>query len=762
MYDIRQFRPTLYFLLLLGVTGFAVSAQAPAMWIVATGGILLNAWLVKTGRFVPMSRILANLVTLAGLAVVTLEVHAGDSTPILTIGHFIVFLHLVKLFEQRANRDYGQLLVLSLLLMVAAAISTASLLFGILFIAYLFVSLHCCLLFHLKVEVDQARALYRQPVDKVNPALLRQDLQDLPRSMRRLTGVIAVTGITMAVVVFVFFPRGAGSTFLGPMQTPPSQALSGFNDQVGYQDIARITRNEDVVARVELYHNGEKVVHPLEMLLRGSVLDAYTGSDVSRGHWQWTRSRGQEMPTDKDDVTGVTGASLPFDGGPGDRWTQVINLQPTATNKLFAMAGPINISSQHEMQVRYYPEEEVLEAIPPVLQPITYTVVSTNQLPTTAEPVKLGTDGSEIDPAVANYARQPAVCGTDPSGKPLADYPLAGDHQYDHEIAANFERDLRTNFGYTLDLTNIGSLGGRDPMAAFLTDFRRGHCEYFAGAMTLLCQSLGIPARFVVGFRCEPEDFNSMGDYFQVKQSNAHAWCEVFTGEKWETFDPTSGRGIDAAASHPYLADMKKFFDYLEFKWASSVVAYDTSNRKNLIDTLDYEFDRSAINGGQSASDWVVWVQKRLDAIQKDFASPTVLSCVITGMIFLCFVAVSVFLVERIRLHRRARRIGIELLSGADQYRLARQLRFYDDLLRILAKHHIERPRHLTPLEFSRSLAFLPADVYRDVYRLTELFYRIRYGGVALPPHPRRHLSAVVHRIQQSLDGGADDQLWTR
>src|SRR5580658_4914566 len=150
MYDIRQFRPTLYILLLMGVTGFALAAEAPAMWIVATGGILLNAWLVKTGKFIPMSRILANLVTLAALAVVTIEVRAGDATPILTIGNFIVLLHLVKLFEQRANRDYGQLLVLSLLLMVAAAISTASLLFGLLFIACLFVSLHCCLLFHLK------------------------------------------------------------------------------------------------------------------------------------------------------------------------------------------------------------------------------------------------------------------------------------------------------------------------------------------------------------------------------------------------------------------------------------------------------------------------------------------------------------------------------------------------------------------------------------------------------------------------------------
>src|ERR1700689_3018211 len=204
MYDIRQFRPTLYFPLLLGVTGFTLAAEAPATWILAAGGILVNAWLVKTGRFTPIPRPLANLVTLGGLLLVARQIRAGDATPILTIGNFIVVLHLVKLFEQRANRDYAQLLVLSLLLMVAAAISTASLLFGIIFIVYLFASLHCCLLFHLKVEVDQAREAYQQPVDQAEPLPMIQDQRDLPRSMRRLTGLISLAGIAMAVLVFLF------------------------------------------------------------------------------------------------------------------------------------------------------------------------------------------------------------------------------------------------------------------------------------------------------------------------------------------------------------------------------------------------------------------------------------------------------------------------------------------------------------------------------------------------------------------------------
>src|SRR5256885_534444 len=68
------------------------------------------------------------------------------ATPILLIGQFLVLLQIVKLFEQRANRDYASLLILSLLLVVAAAISTASLLFAMIMIAYLFLALYCCLL----------------------------------------------------------------------------------------------------------------------------------------------------------------------------------------------------------------------------------------------------------------------------------------------------------------------------------------------------------------------------------------------------------------------------------------------------------------------------------------------------------------------------------------------------------------------------------------------------------------------------------------
>lgn len=139
-----------------------------------------------------------------------------------------------------------------------------------------------------------------------------------------------------------------------------------------------------------------------------------------------------------------------------------------------------------------------------MLEPITYTVTSSGELDVPDSPPDQSAERSVIDPAIAAYVRQAGVCGTDALGQPLARYPTSGNHIYDHQIAANIEQHLRSKFTYTTDLTNLGSLGDRDPLAAFLTDFKRGHCEYFAGAMTLMCQSLNIPAHLVVGFRCIP------------------------------------------------------------------------------------------------------------------------------------------------------------------------------------------------------------------------------------------------------------------
>jgi transglutaminase-like putative cysteine protease len=99
----------------------------------------------------------------------------------------------------------------------------------------------------------------------------------------------------------------------------------------------------------------------------------------------------------------------------------------------------------------------------------------------------------------------------------------------------------------------------RYPLEAFLFTDRRGYCEQFSGAMTLMLRMDGIPARVGVGFK--PELFDAATSTWTVRAADAHAWVEVFfTGIGWVSFDPTPathalGSGSSATTSKGALLD---------------------------------------------------------------------------------------------------------------------------------------------------------------------------------------------------------------
>jgi hypothetical protein len=95
-------------------------------------------------------------------------------------------------------------------------------------------------------------------------------------------------------------------------------------------------------------------------------------------------------------------------------------------------------------------------------------------------------------------------------------------------------------------------------------------------------------------------------------------------------------------------------------------------------------------------------------------------------------------------------------MKPAEQLRLVRQLAFYDDLMRSLERHEIRRPRHQTPREFSESLSFLPIEAYHAIRRLTEIFYRVRFGHAQLDPEQNRRLARVVARVSGTLEQNPD------
>jgi hypothetical protein len=754
MYKIRQFKPVLYLLLLVGVTGFALAAQSPGLWVLGATGILLNAWLVASGRFVPMPRLLANVVTVGSTLYCARQMLISGSAAVMVIGQFLVLLHLVKLWEQRANRDYAQLLILSLLLMVAAAINTASLVFGVLFVAYLFLSLYCCLLFHLKVETDAARAALALPEEQVSPERLQQDQRYLSRSMRRLTGFVAAVSILLAVGVFLFFPRGSGANMLSPLQFRPTQALTGFSDQVDFQKVAQITQNTEVMAYVRVWKNDDQVAGGQTLLLRGTTLEHYTGDDDTRGgRWQWTRKFGRG----RDGISLVgAGETLNVVAAPtaGDRWRQVITLRPTGTTTLFALPGAVTftpIKRTVELKVSRG-GDAVLQTSLPMQNPLEYEVVSRGTMQ--APEFSIGTNrppSSRINDRIRQYALRPEVSGTDAAGAALAPRPprdQIAPHPLDAQIAENIERHLQTTFAYTLDLTDARKIiEGQDPLVAFLYDLKRGHCEYFAGAMALMCQSLGMQARVVTGFKCD--EYNDFSGYYMVRQSHAHAWVEVKTPDGWRTYDPTSGNEVGRNQASLWQ-QVTHLFNFLEYTYANSVIAYDNQNQENLVNAMETHMTNTIYRG----SGVIQWLRDWLNSDQLDAITSHIVVIMMVLILLALVGFVGYFLWEKWLLRRRAVRIGLEALPPDEQLRLARQLGFYDDLVQLLARHHIVRPRHLTPLEFSRSLTFLPSAPYETIHRLTEMFYRVRFGKAELDGGQRRRLHETIGRLSAELAPG--------
>jgi transglutaminase-like putative cysteine protease len=106
----------------------------------------------------------------------------------------------------------------------------------------------------------------------------------------------------------------------------------------------------------------------------------------------------------------------------------------------------------------------------------------------------------------------------------------------DYDRVKAIEKYLADNYEYSLDSPVPGP--GRDAVDHFLFDSEIGFCEQFASATAVMLRSLGIPARVIAGYT--PGSHNPFTGYYEVRNSDAHAWVEVwFPNVGWYEFDPT-------------------------------------------------------------------------------------------------------------------------------------------------------------------------------------------------------------------------------
>jgi transglutaminase-like putative cysteine protease len=705
----------------------------------------------------------AGVLSLAVLGWTVLHIRGEARMVLLGVGQFLTVTKLIRLYEHRSNRDYAQVLIMSLLLMVAASILSTGLAFGVLFVAYLVLAFYCCLLFHLKVEIDRATAAQVISPQRSSPMTLRQDQLFLLRSMRRATLLVSLAACAGGVAVFVLFPRGPAGGMFAQIQFR-GEAGTGFSERMSLEQIVRIRENNEVVATVTVFRNERPVPGTATLYLRGLTVDVY-GVERAGGERrpQWVRAVRDLRPLDLGPDSAVAATDTPHGN---DVWRQHVVLNPGVSRYLFLLPGLIlqqrppradslqyghlpAVEPTRALALRYSPSDDSLHRVEPPTTQIEYQALSTN--------------GAIPRPDPADLPRRPPIL-TDPQVlAPIRQYVLDLDLvppgtatvglEEAEATARRFEAHLRSGFTYTLDLTDAtAQFRDLDPVVAFLTRVKRGHCEYFASAMTLMCQSVGIPARVVQGFRADGEAFNPIGGYYVVRQSMAHAWVEAYTERGWVTFDPTSGR---QAAARPATAwqMVRHLFNYLEHLWTERVIAFNNRDRDALLKQMRDGFDRLVVHLADAVQ-FFRWLREMrfLDDVGFwQFFLRAIIFLIIFGTSAI-FALVAWFLYQQSRLRQRAQRIGLGDLPVAEQIRLARELGFYDALTGLLHRAGLRRPPHLTPREWAASLVVLPAPAYRDIRRLTDIFYDVRFGRRQLSPRRQRHLLAAVQALARATE----------
>ena len=289
-----------------------------------------------------------------------------------------------------------------------------------------------------------------------------------------------------------------------------------------------------------------------------------------------------------------------------------------------------------------------------------------------------------------------------------------------------------------------------DPIEDFVANHRSGHCEYFAGALVMMLRSQNIKAHMVVGYK--GGEFNTVGNFYIVRQLHAHAWVEALLaydeipdddGDRyipeglsaWLTLDATPGSADVNLDNNrlPVITRVRELIDYCQFLWDDYVLGLNAMRqeqaiygpiRRNLKAIWDAVFTSDAWQGRWQ---WIVntyhylWRQRLL------------------GIPLLPVVAASVLSVMAMLIrHRKQLAIHRPTWLRSNSAKQAATSRVdwapYKELLEILRSLDIVRQSQETPTEFAATAKLrlashqqlqawqgLPAEI-------TRVYCRLRYG----------------------------------
>lgn len=379
------------------------------------------------------------------------------------------------------------------------------------------------------------------------PASSAPLLAELGFSLRLL-----LLALPVCLAFFVLFPRW-GSPLWGVPETT-LDARSGLADSMAPGSIENLFMDDSTAFRVEFTGTAPA---QSQLYWRGPVFWRYDGRTWSSSFYG-RNIEATYLPTETP-----------------DSWRYQVQLEPNERNWLFALDYPVAAPNDARITLDF----QLLQRRA-VTQLMQYRMVSnpdfidTPELQKTIRSMALELP-EDLNPRTRNLIKQWRL--ETPEDTAL--------------IQRTLEWFNQQPFHYALNAPLLGS----QAIDSFLFDTRTGYCEHYASAFTVMMRMAGIPARIVTGY--QGGWYNADAHYYLIRQSDAHAWSEVWLeGSGWTRVDPTAAvsplrveRGSLGAIDQPrhlldfsWVRSLRNTMDAMEKRWNTWVIDYDYRRQTQL------------------------------------------------------------------------------------------------------------------------------------------------------------------------------------
>ena len=486
------------------------------------GAIVARVALGKSPELVP-----ASVMRVLGIAYVLfypIDVALISRSAIAASTHLVLFIAAFQPIESVHRRNETQRLLTAGLLFIASlatATHVAIVPFVIVF-AYFF--------FHQLIHTSHDESLQTIAMRAAPP----------PPSWRA-SGFYLVGTTVIGVLLFPTLPR-VRSPFVPGIAAALNDASTGLSDSIDFNTNRTITPDATVVSRVWIASEAIPFFTPLR--LRGVVYERFKDN-------QWLQGR-RDLRLSLTRQDGTSRIARPS----GLTQKATVQQRVIVGNRLFLPTGTFEVIGP---SIYEGPTRDVY-SIWNRRDLVSYDIrMARSTAPLFSRPVSV-TD-YPVTPPILNMARS-----------------IIGGEREPMKQAALIERYLSSTFKYVPDPASIGRPISVDE---FLLRERRGHCEYFAAGMVALLTSLNIPARIVGGFY--GGTFNPLTGYFIIRRADAHAWVEVWNGDRWETFDPTPASLRPGSAETGFSAYASAVGDSITYFWDRYILTFGLADQVALL-----------------------------------------------------------------------------------------------------------------------------------------------------------------------------------